>query len=67
MTYPQVIVIFSDDCIGLVFFWTKISALALQTHYGKEMFIPQGLGPLGSGPTGPGSGYSVMPNTVRNR
>ena len=25
------------------------------------MFILQGSGPLGSGPTGPGSGYSVMP------
>ena len=25
------------------------------------MFILQGSGPLGSDPTGPGSGYSVMP------
>ena len=26
------------------------------------MFILQGSGPSGSGPTGPGSGYSVMPS-----
>ena len=25
------------------------------------MFIPQGSDPIGSGPTGPGSGFSVMP------
>ena len=47
MGYPQVIIIFSDDCIGLVFFWTKISSLALQTHDGKEWLL---LGISGSNP-----------------
>ena len=28
------------------------------------MFILQGSGPSGSGPTGPGSGYSVMPDAT---
>ena len=41
--YPQVIVIFSDDCIGLVFFYTKISALALPTHDGMECLFFKGL------------------------
>ena len=31
------------------------------------MFILQGSGPSGSGPTGPGSGYSVMPNETDNK
>ena len=59
MWYPQVIIIISDDCSGLVFFWTKISALVLQTHDGK-IGITQGSDLFGSHPTGPGSGYYVM-------
>ena len=39
--YPQVIAIFTDDCIGLVFFWIKISALALQTYDGMEYLFFQ--------------------------
>ena len=42
MRYPQAVAIISDDCIDLVFFWTKISALALQTHDGKECLFLRG-------------------------
>ena len=42
MRYLQVIVIFNDDRIGLVFFWIKISALPLQTHDGKEYLFLRG-------------------------
>ena len=41
--YPQVIVISSDDCVGLTFFQTKISALALQTQDEMECLFFKGL------------------------
>ena len=59
MTYPQVIVIFSNDCIGLVFVVLRLLRWHCKLTMERSVYSLE-VGSVRLGLNSPGSGYSVM-------